>query len=321
MNYDLIVIGTGPAGLTASIYASCFQLKHVAIGSILGGQLELAPDILNYPGFTNISGKELAQRMMDQVRARGGELVQEAAISIDTNPAAGFTVTTEKGTTYTARAVIIATGTERRKLNVPGETEYAARGVHYCTTCEKFDYDGKVCALVGGANSAVQGAVHLAQAAKKVYIIYRGTELRGDPIWLNKIKELPQIEVLYQTVITKINGNGSTVTGATIKNSATNQESELALDKIFIEIGGVPGSALVAKIGVKRDPGGYIVVDDQMQSSIPGIFAAGDLITHHYSIEQISTAVGLGARAAASVFSYLKGTKAPSVWGGSQIPR
>lgn len=319
--YDLVIVGAGSAGLTAAIYACCYHLQHIVISTTLGGQLEFAPDILNYPGFLSISGKELTQHFVEQAKARGSEIVLETAISVDKNPQAGFTTTTKSGQTYISHAVIIATGTERRKLNIPGENEYVAKGVRYCVTCEKPDYGGQTCAIVGGANSAVAGAVHLAQIAKKVSIIYRGSELRGDPIWLDKIKELPQIEVVYQTVITEIKGDGEKVTGVKLKNNVTNTESELAVDKVFIKIGGVPGSALVAKLGVDRDPGGYIRVDNLLSTNIPGIFAAGDLVTHEYSIEQISTAVGLGARAATSAFSYIKGVKAPSVWGSSQIPR
>lgn len=319
--YDLLIIGAGPAGLTASIYASCYHLKHIVISSTLGGQLQFAPDILNYPGFVSVSGKELTDRMVTQVKHLDGEIVLDTVISIDKNPQTGFTATTQNGQTFSAPSVLIATGAERRKLNIIGENEYLTKGVRYCVVCEKQDYENQTCAVVGGANSAIQGTIHLTQAAKKVYLIYRGETLRGDPIWLEKIKELPQIEILYHTEVTEIKGDGQTVTGVKIKNNHTGLESELTVDQVFIEIGGVPGSILVARIGVERDPGGYIKVDNLLETNVPGIFAAGDLVTHEYSIEQISTAVGLGARAATSAFTYLKGTRAPSLWGNSQIKR
>lgn len=318
---DLVIVGAGPAGLTASIYASCYQLSHVVIGTILGGQLDLAPDILNYPGFLHISGKELTEKMAEQVRARGGEIILDTVISVDRSSQSLFTTTTKSGKTYISQAVIIATGTERRKLNVSGENEYITKGVRYCVTCEKPDYAGQIAVVVGGANSAAQGAVHLSQVAKKVYLVYRGDTLRGDPIWLEKIKELPQIEIIYNSLITEIAGNGIIVTGVRIKNTKTGLLSELVVDKVFVEIGGVPGSALVAPLGVDCDPGGYIKVNNLLATNIPGVYAAGDLVTHEYSIEQIATAVGLGARVAASVFSFVKGRNAPSAWGVSQIPR
>ncbi len=356
--YDLIIIGSGPAGLTASIYASCYHLKHLVIGGALGGQLQLAPDILNYPAFESISGKELTQKMFDQAVKRGGEIITQSVIKISNNNEKVYEVETQDGKKYQAKAVILATGTERRKLNIPGEVEYTGRGVHYCATCEKFDYDGKICAIIGGANSAVQAAVEIAQAASKVFIIYRGSQLRGDPIWLEQVEKNPKIEVLYNSVVTEIVGDGEKVTGVKLSSSipnfsdtqplsntsstgpisTTSQEQSLTgrdqsaklvssdnnllpLDKVFIEIGGVPGTALVIPLGVKMDQGGYIEVNERLATNIPGIFAAGDLVSYGLSIEQISSAVGLGARAAASAFAFLKQEKAPTLWGGSQIKR
>ncbi len=375
---DLVIIGGGPAGLTASTYASCFHLKHIVIAATIGGQLLLAPDILNYPGFDHVNGKELTDRMLGQVKARGGEVVVGSVIKISKNKEQGadnkeadiFEVETIDGKKYKTKSIILATGTERRKLNIPGEVEYTARGVHYCATCEKLDYEGKICAVVGGANSAVQAAAELAQAAAKVYIIYRGTQLRGDPIWLDNINKNPKIEVIYSTIPVEILGDGQKMTGIRVKSSSIPNSSDtpplsrldsrgpinsalpeksptgrgrsselissddstinyqppttnqiLSLDKIFIEIGGVPGTALVIPLGVKMDPGGYISVNDRLATNVPGVFAAGDLVSSELSIEQIASSVGLGARAAASAFAYIKQDKAPTLWGGSQIKR
>ena len=352
--YDLVIIGAGPAGLTASIYASCYHLSHIVIGKELGGQLRLAPDILNYPGFSSIAGTELIQRMVDQVKTRGGEIIVDSVVKI--NKANYFEVETQSGQKYEAKAIILASGTERRKLNVPGEVEYTSKGVHYCATCEKLDYEGKICAVVGGANSALQAAVELFQAAAKVYIIYRGSQLRGDPIWLEQVDIHPNIEVIYNTVVIEIIGDKEKVTGVKLKsisnvsNSVTLENNEtmkprlngihdavithssqtasgqwnnelLPLDKLFIEIGGVPGTALVIPLGVEVDAGGFIKVNERLETNMAGIFAAGDLVTFGYNLEQISSAVGLGARAAASAFAFLKGDKPPTVWGGSTIKR
>lgn len=340
--YDLVIIGGGPAGLTASTYASCFHLKHIVIAATIGGQLLLAPDILNYPGFDHVNGKELTDRMLNQAKLRGGEVVVGSVTKIsknkepfaqiqggaqgkqDTNDKESefFEIETMDGKKYQTKSIILATGTERRKLNIPGEVEYTARGVHYCATCEKLDYEGKICGVVGGANSAVQAASELAQAAANVYIIYRGTQLRGDPIWLDNIGKNPKIEVIYSTIPLEILGDGQKMTGVKFQTTDNKEQiTELKMDKIFIEIGGVPGTALVIPLGVKMDAGGYIRVDDRLATNIPGIFAAGDLVSSELSIEQIASSVGLGARAAASVFAFVKQDKAPTLWGGSQIKR
>jgi len=326
--YDLIIIGAGPAGLTASIYACCFHLKHLVIGSAVGGQLKLAPHILNYPGYKNISGGELTREMVEQVTAMGGKVITQSVITITNKrqqlggeEESSFELETKEGNMYYCRAIILATGTERRKLNIPGEVEYTSKDVHYCATCEQFDYEGKICAVIGGANSAVQAAVELAQAARKVYIIYRGSSLRGDPIWITQIEKSKNIEVIYSTQVLEIAGDGKKVTGVKIKQLNSIDEKILAVDKIFIEIGGVPGTALVIPLGVEMDQGGYIKVDDKLATNIAGIFAAGDLVSYGLSIEQISTAVGLGARAAATAFAYIKKIKAPTLWGQSQITR
>lgn len=314
--YDLVIVGAGPAGLTSAIYASCYRLRYVVLGAQVGGQLQFAPDILNYPGFVEISGKDLTAKMVEQVKARGGELIVGNVTGVRRDTERNlFVVEMTNKTTYLGKAVILATGTERKKLNIPGEVEYTSKGVHYCATCEKQDYDGKVCGIVGGANSALQSAVQISSAAKRVYIIYRGAELRGDPIWLAQIAKIPTIEVKYNTVIDEIIGDGQKVTGVKIQGAI------LPLDKVFVEIGGVPGTALVIPLGVSMDAGGYILVNETLGTNVPGIFAAGDLVSYGLSIEQISSAVGLGARAAYSAFSFLKKEKAPTVWGGSQIKR
>ncbi len=353
--YDLIIIGSGPSGLTASIYASCFHLKHLVIGAVLGGQMINAPDILNYPGFPDIAGKELTNRMVEHAKSRGGELITGSVTRISksknqmTNQIQKpniqitefFEVETMDGKKYQTKAIILATGTERRKLNILGEVEYTGKGVHYCATCERMEYDGKICAVVGGGNSAVQAAVELADAAKKVYIIYRGTELRGESVWLERIKKSKNIEVFYSTTVSEIVGNGKEIANVILsetKNPLGDSKSGrdpssrssgiqddnnriLPIDKIFIEIGGVPGSALIIPLGIKINTTGYIEVNEKLGTNIPGIFACGDLISSGLSIEQIATAVGLGARAAASAFAYIKGEKTPIVWGKSQIRR
>lgn len=315
---DLLIIGAGPAGLASSMYASCFHLKHFVVGSSIGGQMLLAPDIINYPGFVEISGKELTDRMAAQAKTRGGQIVEDSVVSLKKD-SDYFTIQTKSNVTHSARTIILATGTERKKLNVPGELEYASKGVHYCATCERQDYEGKVVVVVGGANAAAQSALQLAQAAAKVIIVYRGSELRCDPEWMTQITHHPNIEVMINTVVKEIIGDGTRVTG--IKVLQNNTEQMITVEKVFIEIGGVPGTALVVPLGVERDGGGFIRVSTRLETTVPGVFAAGDLVSYGLSIEQITTAVGLGARAAASAFAYLKKAKAPSAWGQALVKR
>ena len=321
--YDLIIIGAGPAGLTASIYASCFGLKHLVTGKLIGGQMTLAPDILNYPGFEEINGQELTNRMVAQAKKRGSEIIQDSIVNI-VKIEGGFLLKTESGKEYQSKTIILATGVERRKLNIPGENEYVGKGLEYCAKCGKFDYLGKVAVVVGGANAAAQTAVQAGHSAKKVTIIYRGTELRCDDIWLKHIQENPKIDILYNSVVREIVGDGHKVTGVKVQiNDPQNQllTKDMAVDKVFIEIGGVPGTALLLPLGVSMDPGGFISVDERLSTNITGVYVAGDVISHKYSIEQITSAVGSGARAASLVFSFLKQQPAPTLWGSSQIKR
>ncbi|MFH1832685.1 MAG: FAD-dependent oxidoreductase [Candidatus Levyibacteriota bacterium] len=324
--YDLIIVGSGPSGLTASIYASCFALNHLVIGKVLGGQMSLAHNILNYPGFENITGMELTEKMASQVKLRGGQIINDSVIKIE-KVDDFLKLNTESGKNYETKTIILASGTEKKKLNVKGEAQYSGKGVSYCTPCDSFDIQDKICAIVGGANSAVSSAITVSQKAKKVYLIYRGESLRADPLWLEQLKNNSKIEVIYQSTVGEITGNGQKVTGIKLNsvNSSVlnrpNTPNELAVDKIFIEIGGVPGTALLIPLGVATDQGGYIKVDENLSTNVPGIFAAGDVISYKLSIEQICSAVGLGARGATSCFAYLKGQKPPSLWGESQIKR
>lgn len=309
---ELLIIGSGPAGLMASVYASRYKISHLVIGKLLGGTLTMGHRIENFPGFTSISGVELAERMKEQVESLGGEIVFDEVVKIKKEKK-GFGVLTGGGE-FRSQALIVATGTERRKLGIPGEKEYLGRGVSYCTTCDLPFYRGKVVALIGGSDAAVSGAVHAAEVAGKVYIIYRGEKLRAEPVWVKEALANPKIEVIYNTNLKEIVGDGQRVTGVKLDNPYRGKK-ELALDGIFIEIGGVPGTSLLIPLGVKVDEKGFVVVDERMRTNIPGIFAAGDLTDKSLIIQQAVTACAQGAIAAASAFHYLKGKKAPQILG------
>ncbi|MBI4100712.1 FAD-dependent oxidoreductase [Candidatus Microgenomates bacterium] len=313
MIYDLIIIGIGPAGLTASIYASRYKLSHLVIGQKLGGAITLASNVENFPGFNSISGFELGEKMLEQVKYLGAEVVSKTVGRVE-KLNDHFKVITEDNTEYEAKTLIVATGTERRKLNVPGEQEYLGKGVSYCTTCDAPFFRGKTVALVGGSDAAVSGAVHAAQFAQKVYIIYRGEALRAEPVWLEDAKKDPKIVQILKTNLKEIKGDGVKITGVVL-DSPYQGSDQLSLEGVFIEIGGVPGTSLLIPLGVEIDKNGFVKVNEWMETNIPGLFAAGDFTTSSYVLQQAISACAQGATAAAAAFKCLKGQKAPQILG------
>jgi len=343
MRYDLIIIGAGPAGLTASIYASRYRINHLVIGKDLGGAMALASAVENYPGFKKISGLELTKRMVEQVKGLGGEIINDSVIKIQISirqPAdkiqnkskiqsaswrTKFKIITESGKKYEARAIILATGTRRRELGVPGEKEYLGKGVSYCATCDATFFRDKTVVVVGGANAAVMSADHLSRFAQKVYLIYRRKPLRAEPIWAERVGENPKIEIIYNTNVIRILGEEkfkmqNANLKMIIKNSKLSEKGKvggveldnpyrrskyLALDGAFIEIGGVPGTELAKSLGVELDEKGFVKVNPDMETNIPGVFAAGDIANLHGELQQIIIACAEGATATFSVYKYL----------------
>jgi len=351
MLYDLIIIGAGPAGLTASIYASRYRIKNLVIGSQLGGAMALASAVENYPGFERISGLELAQKMAQQVKELGAEIINDSVVKIQNSirqPAdkiqnkskiqsasrrTKFKIITEGGKEYQARAIILATGTRRRELGVPGEKEYLGKGVSYCATCDAAFFRDKVVAVVGGANAAVMSADHLSRFAKKVYLIYRRKPLRAEPIWVERVKKNTKIEIIYNTNIVRILGESEFKIQISIRQPADKFQNKfqipnskpetkevvggveldnpyrgskyLAVDGVFIEIGGVPGTELAKSLGVELDEKGFVKVNPDMETNIPGVFAAGDIANLHGELQQIIIACAEGATATFSVYKYL----------------
>lgn len=313
--YDLIIIGIGPSGLTASIYTSRYKLSNLVIGKTLGGTMALAHRIENYPGFSTISGVELGQKMGKQVKALGAEILMENVGRIEKTKV-GFKVTTETNKEFGSKALIVATGTERRKLNIPGEKKYQGRGTSYCTNCDAPFFRGKTVAVIGGADSAVSGAIHAAAFAQKVYIIYRKDKLRAEPAWTEEALKNPKIEVIYKTNITEILGDENKVTGVKLDQPYQNSD-QLAVGGVFIEIGGVPVTGMLKQLGVELDENDYVKVGPDMSTNVPGLFAAGDIANVFGEFQQITIATSEGSIAAASVFKYLKGQQPPPSYGES----
>ena len=313
--YDLIIIGAGPAGLTASIYASRYKLKNLVIGKFPGGEVALSSDVENYPGFNSIKGIDLAKRFVDQAKSLGADFVAQHVVNIkELNE--GFEIRTESGEKFQSRGAILASGTERRKLNIPGEKEYAGRGVSYCATCDGPFFKDRVVAVVGGGDSALTGAVILSDLAKKTYLIYRRKreDLRAEPIWVERFEERVSrgvAEFIFEKSPKEILGDGKKVTGISFEG----EDRILGLDGVFIEIGSIPVTSLTGQLGVKTDEKGYIIVDGAQRTNHEGIWAAGDITTGSNRLEQIITSAAEGAIATASFYEWLRKKGAPKLWG------
>ena len=301
--HDLIMIGAGPAGLSAAIYAARAELDYVLIEEnfVNGGQIIDTYEIDNYPGLPGISGMDLAQKMADHAEKLGAEVVNAAVEGLDL---AGDVkkVMTDEGT-FEAKAVIIASGASHSHLGVPGEETLAGRGVSYCATCDGAFYRGKTTVVVGGGDVAVEDAIFLARGCEKVYVVHRRDELRAVKTLQTALFALPNVEMVWDSNLKSINdgGNGK-VTSVTVVNKYDQSERVIDADGVFIAVGITPRSGFVGT-GVETNAGGYIVAGETCETSIPGVFAAGDVRAKQ--LRQVVTAVADGANAVTSVQRYL----------------
>ena len=298
---DIAIIGGGPAGLSAGLYGASAMLKTVVLEKQSpGGQILLTDIIENYPGFPRgINPEELTKRMKQQVEEFGGEIILDDIDGLEKQ--GNLWKVNGWENEYLAKAVIIATGSEPRKLGVPGEKEFTGRGVSYCATCDAPFFKDQPVAVVGGGDSAVSEAIYITKYASKVYLIHRRDKLRAEMIWQKRAFENPKIEAIWDTVVTEIKGENK-VKELYLKNVKTGEESKLPVEAIFIFVGMNPNVDLVKDI-VKLTPSGKIKVNLRMETSVPGIFAAGDVTEVPY--EQVSIAVGTGAIAAMTAVEYI----------------
>ncbi|MGC8786947.1 MAG: thioredoxin-disulfide reductase [Anaerolineae bacterium] len=291
---QVVILGSGPAGLTAAIYAARSQLSPLVLtGPMLGGQAATTSEIENYPGFPNgIGGMELMQLMQQQAERFGARIEMDEVLEVDLRRHP-FTMKTYS-TTYESNTLIIATGVSPRLLGVPGEDKFKGRGVSYCATCDGFFYKDKTVVVVGGGDSAVEEALYLTRFASKVYIVHRRDQLRAQKIVQERAFQNNKIEFKWDSVVTEITGT-ERVTGVRIRNVKTGEESLLMADGVFTYIGNVPNTQLFTG-QLELDELGYIITDRRMHTSVPGVFAAGDVQEH--VLKQVATAVGSGAIAA-----------------------
>jgi thioredoxin reductase (NADPH) len=301
--YDVIIIGAGPAGLSAAIYTARDKLSTLVIEKgIMGGMITETDRVDNYPGFPEgVNGLDLGAKMYEQAQKYGLKDTSAEVTAIEAYDK-NFNINTTDGD-YSARAVIIAGGSNKQKLEAPGEKEFTGRGVAYCATCDAPFYTNKIVAVVGGGNAALYEALHLAKFANKVYLIHRRSELRATPIVQERAKQEPKIEYIWNSQVAAVKGQDF-VEKVVLKNTVTGETSELKLDGVFVAIGLSPNTGYLKGL-VAMDERGMILVNDQMQTSVPGIFAAGDIRAG--SIRQTISAAGDGAVAAVSAKKWLDG--------------
>jgi len=298
MTYDVIIIGGGPAGLTAAIYTARNKLRTLILARDKG-VLSYAHIIENYPGFKSISGLELIDKFEEQAKEFGVEIKNEEALRIN-KIGEKFKVETRENF-YESLAIILALGTEKAKLNVEGEDKFIGKGISYCVTCDAPLFKDKIVAVVGGSNSAATSALLLAEHAKKVYIIYRKEEIRAEKVLVDRLKE-KGVEIITNSIVKKAEGD-SVLRRIIIEQKG--KENVLRIDGLFIEIGYIPSSSLVQNLGLKME-NNFVKVNERMETSIQGIFAAGDITTGSAGLRQIVTACAEGAIAAISASKYLK---------------
>ncbi|KRN90333.1 thioredoxin reductase [Ligilactobacillus ceti DSM 22408] len=304
--YDVIVIGAGPGGMTAALYASRANLSVLMLerGSY-GGQMNNTAEVENYTGFKTILGPELSEEMYQSATQFGAEyaygMVESVTVQED-----GTKIVKTDSAEFETKALVIATGSEYRKLGIPGEAEYSGRGVSYCAICDGAFFRNKKLAVIGGGDSAVEEGAYLTQLAESVTIIHRRDELRAQKILQDRAFANDKIEFMWDTVATEIVGDGQKVIGLKLYNKKTEVTTELPFDGVFIYVGSVPLSKPFLDLGI-TDENGWVLTNDKMETNIPGVYAIGDVRLK--DLRQITTAVGDGAIAGQEAYKYLESLK------------
>ena len=300
--YDIIIIGSGPAGLSAAIYAqrACLDTIVIEKNGISGGQVLNTWEVDNYPGFPGVTGFELSRQFREHANKLGARVVQDEVVQVELSGNVKKVVCEEE--TYEARCVILASGAHHRTLEVPGEEELRGAGVSYCATCDGAFFRGRTVAVVGGGDAALEDAIFLARMCEKVYIVHRRDKLRGAKRLQERLQALENVEFVWNSETAAIEGNGQ-VEALRLRQTKTGEERRLDVDGVFIAIGIAPESELYAG-QLELDEQGYIRADESGQTSVPGVFAAGDVRTK--ALRQILTAASDGANCVASAERYLQ---------------
>lgn len=303
--YDVIIVGGGPAGLTAGIYAKRAALNVVLVErGVFGGQVAITKGVENYPGFIDIGGFELCEKFHEHAKSYDLEMLQKEVVA--TEPGIPYhSVRLDDGTVLRTHAVILAAGGTAKKLNTPGEIENFGKGVSYCATCDGFFFRGKTVAVVGGGDTALEDALYLAKITEKVYLIHRRDEFRGSRILQQRVFAEPRIEIVFDTVVTKINADAGGVCGISLKNRKTDADREVPVEGVFIFVGFAPNNGLVPA-GIQLSTTGYVITDQKCETSIAGIFAVGDLRQKYANQIVLAAADGCTAALAAAHYVEMK---------------
>ncbi len=301
--YDLVIIGAGPAGLTASIYASRYGINHLVIGNKIGGEVFGWHEIGNFPSYDLIKGVDLAEKMKTQVEKLGATILNDTVENIEKDPSmqlrTGFKIQTLSNGTIEAKTVLLALGTREKKLGIEGEDQFVGKGVSYCVHCDGAFFKDKKVAVVGGGDSAITAALYLTDIAKQVYVINRSDKLKAEKIWQRKLKEKNNVEFLLETNIVKM-------TGVNVLNKIIlNNGNEIEIDGVFIEIGSMPDLSSVDKMNLETDKKGCIKISKDGATNVEGIWAAGDTTDGSNNFRQVITACAEGAITAKSIHSNL----------------
>jgi len=304
--YDVIIVGGGPAGLTAGIYAMRAALKTVLIErGVFGGQVAITKGVENYPGFIDIGGFELCEKFLQHAKAYDLEILEKEVVA--TEPGLEYhSVRLADDTVLRAHAVILAAGGSAKKLQAPGELENFGKGVSYCATCDGFFFRGKTVAVIGGGDTALEDALYLAKITKKVYLVHRRDAFRGSRILQQRVFAEPKIEIVFDTVVSSIDADASGVTGLSLKNVKTAETREVETEGVFIFVGFAPNNQIVPA-GIKRNTTGYVITDEKCETALPGIFAVGDLRQKYAN--QIVLAAADGCTAALAAAHYVETKK------------
>jgi len=301
-HWDLIIIGAGPAGLTAGIYGARSGLKTLILEEKTpGGAAAESPLIENYPGFPSISGRELVDKMVEHCQ-KFGVTINELEKVVELDLKGEKRVVKTDRTSYTASAIIIASGCHYRELGAPGENEFRGRGISFCAVCDGAFFKGRRVIVVGGGNSAAVSAIYLSNLASNVKLAHRRDSLRAEEALVKSLHE-QNVELLWNTEIREVKGDVK-VKSIVLFNNKTGETKEIEVDGVFVQVGEVPNSQAAKAAGVNVDKGGYVLVDDRQRTNIPGVYAAGDVTTG--PVKQVGTAVGQAIVAATEAFGYIK---------------
>jgi thioredoxin reductase (NADPH) len=302
MSYDLIIVGAGPAGLSASVYASRYGVKNVVVGEIEGGVASTTHEIGNWLGEKSISGFEFSQKATDHVKSLEAE-IKNASVDQFEKKDKGFELMLSNGEKISGKTLLLALGTKHRKLGVLGEKEFFGKGVSYCATCDGFFYKDKIAAVVGGGDSAASASIHLSGIAKKVYLISREEKLGAESFWVKGIEEKNNVDVIYNANIKEIKGENKVE--SIELDTIVDGKNELEVDGVFVEIGSFPNTEILKNLELDLEEDGLIRIDEGGRTSVNGVWAAGDVTTGSNKFRQIITAASEGAIAANGIYKYL----------------